>query len=200
MTNKDKLSTRQQLKQKAQDKMQNRVKKIIAISLIALVLVLGTAFLITLTRPPRVSGDYQSQDVVYEQPIFATHDMTGFDPDLIPFLPEDGPQPKIALSEDFYDFGTIGLNDVVSREFVIANRGEVPLTIAYAVTTCGCTTADISASIIPPGKVAVVDFVFDAGYHYSGGQTVRRGLIIVSNDPRHTRTEIWTQASVSVSD
>jgi hypothetical protein len=103
----------------------------------------------------------------------------------------------IAVNEDYFDFGSIGATEMVSREFIIANTGEGPLTISRAFTTCGCTEADFSASVIQPGEVATVTLRLDAGFHDVRGQTVRRGIIIESNDPRRPQTEIWIQASVS---
>jgi hypothetical protein len=44
--------------------------------------------------------------------------------------------------------------------------------------------------------VASVTLTFDAGYHDTAGQTVRRGLIIENNDPRQSQAEIWVQAAV----
>ena len=79
---------------------------------------------------------------------------------------------------------------------VLFNTGEAPLTISRAYTTCGCTTAEITARTIPPGKVASVTLTFDAGFHETAGQTVRRGLIIENNDPRNPKAEIWIQATV----
>src|SRR5690606_38916554 len=99
--------------------------------------------------------------------------------------------------ESFYDFGRIGPQEVVEQTFVIRNEGQAPLTISRAYTTCGCTTAAFSASIIPPGKVATVRVIFDAGYHDAAGQTVRRGIIIENNDPDQSQTEIWVQAAVN---
>ena len=138
---------------------------------------------------------YTPENVVYDQPILAIHEM-GEGP-AIPFLPSDQAQPAILIPEKSYDFGSIGPKDIVEQQFIIRNNGEAPLTISRAYTTCGCTTAEISASVIPPGKVAEVTLVFDAGYHEdAAGQTVRRGLIIESNDPRQSKSEIWTQASI----
>ena len=72
----------------------------------------------------------------------------------------------------------------------------IQLTISRAYTTCGCTKAEFTSSIIPAGKVAIVTLVFDAGFHDVRGQTVRRGLIIENNDPDWPTVEIWAQASV----
>jgi hypothetical protein len=138
--------------------------------------------------------DYEVEDIVYGQPVHAVHEM-GEGP-AIPFLPRDRAQPAIAVSEKTYDFGSIGPTDVVERGFVIFNTGDAPLTISRAYTTCGCTTAHISASLIPPGKVAEVTLTFDAGFHDTAGQTIRRGLIIENNDPHQPQAEYWIQASV----
>ncbi len=140
------------------------------------------------------SFDYGPEDVAREQPFTAVHDMEQGPP--IPFLPNDGPQPEIAVNERFYDFGSIGPTEVVTREFVVANLGEAPLTISRAYTTCGCTTADFTSSVIPPGKVVLVTLRFDAGFHDTAGQSVRRGIIIENNDPDRPSAEIWVQASV----
>jgi len=71
------------------------------------------------------------------------------------------------------------------------------LTISRAFTTCGCTTAEITARVIPPKKVALARVRVDMGYHDTRGQDVRRGLIIESNDREDQRTEVWVHASAS---
>lgn len=138
--------------------------------------------------------EYTAADVAYEQPIQAVHEMEQGPP--VPFLTKGGPQPKLAINEIFYDFGSIGPTDVVTREFVIANLGDAPLTISRAYTTCGCTTADFTSAVIPPGKVTLVTLRFDAGFHDTAGQTVRRGIIIENNDPERSTAEIWVEAAV----
>lgn len=141
-----------------------------------------------------VEIDYDPEEIAYDLPLHAVHEM-GDGPTIL-FLPKDGPQPQIVINERFYDFGIIGATDIVTREFIIANTGEAPLTISRAYTTCGCTTADFTSAIIPPGKVSIMTIVLDAGFHDVTGQTVRRGVIIENNDPKRSSTEIWIQASV----
>lgn len=138
---------------------------------------------------------YAPEDVVREQSFQAVHEM-GRGP-RIRFLPADQPQPRIDIPRTAHGFGTIGPRDVVTETFVIRNAGEAPLTIARAFTTCGCTVADISARVIPPGKVALAKVRFDAGFHDTRGQTVQRGLIIESNDRDNPKAEIWVHASVA---
>lgn len=144
----------------------------------------------------QIGFEYSSEDVVYDQPLTAVHEMEPLNLESIPFLPKDGPQPKISVSEDYYNLGSIGPTEVVTYDFAIANLGEAPLTINRAYTTCGCTTAEFTATVIPPGKVSVITMILDAGFHDVRGQTVRRGIIIENNDPENPQVEIWAQAAV----
>lgn len=173
-----------------------RKNTIAAVILVAALLVLAGSLYAYFTDSQTATAalDYDPEDIVYDQPIHAIHEMGEGPP--IPFLPRDQAQPAIAVSEKSYNFGSIGPTDVVERTFVIFNKGDAPLTISRAYTTCGCTTADITARVIPPGKVAEVTLTFDAGFHDTAGQTVRRGLIIENNDPRQPQAEIWIQATV----
>ena len=189
-------SARAMIENKRKRRSRNKTILVIGIVIGLVVLVGGIVRLFELTQPGKVKAEFNSEDIVQDQPFLAVHEMVAFDPNSIPFLPEDGPQPKIAFSEIDYDFGVIGLRDVVSKAFIIANTGDAPLTISRAYTTCGCTTVEISSRVIPPGKAVTANLIFDAGYHETGGQTVRRGLILETNDPKFPRSEIWTRATV----
>ena len=155
----------------------------------------GYSVLINTAQNTHAGQDYAEEDVVRDRPFTAVHEMQAGAP--ISFLPADQPQPKIVVPSDRYDFGTVGPKDVVERTFVIRNEGEAALTISRAYTTCGCTTAEFSARVIPPGKLALVTLVLDAGFHDVRGQTVDRGIIIENNDRRSPEAEIWTRAAVS---
>lgn len=160
-----------------------------------IVLLVAVVWMVWSNRQTGVASfDYTTEDIVYDQPIHAIHEM-GAGPQ-IPFLPGEEPQPKIVVNERFYSFGVIGPTEVVTRDFAITNMGDAPLTISRAYTTCGCTTADLTATVIPPGKVSIMTVTLDAGFHDVRGQTVRRGVIIENNDPRNSQAEIWVQASV----
>ena len=186
---------RNERRQQAQRRARRKNTIAIAILIVALLVAVGTIYAyFSESQTATAALEYAPEDIVYDRPIHAIHEMGEGPP--IPFLPRDQAQPAIALSERSYDFGTIGPTDVVERTFVIFNTGNAPLTIGRAYTTCGCTTADITARLIPPGKVAAVTLTFDAGFHETAGQTVRRGLIIENNDPRRPKAEIWIEASV----
>ncbi len=140
------------------------------------------------------AGQFSGETIATERPLQVGHDMGA--PAAIPFLPKGGPQPNVDVPATFFDFGRIGPQDVVKRTFLVRNNGDAPLTISRAYTTCGCTTATISASVIPPGQAATVELVFDAGFHDAAGQTVRRGVILENNDPEQPQAELWVQAAV----
>ncbi len=143
---------------------------------------------------------YRPEDIARDQPLHAVHEMGMPDMEMskpIPFLPKDGPQPLIAIPATFYDFGSIGPTEIVKRDFAIVNRGQAPLTISRAYTSCDCTSADFTSVVVPPGQVSLVTIQFDAGFHKeAAGTAVQRTLIIQSNDPNNSQLEITIQADV----
>ena len=111
--------------------------------------------------------------------------------------PAQASGPRLELSSSFYDFGVLrSASAPVRRDFYIINHGSAPLVIRQAVTTCGCTTAELSAASAPPGTSIRTTVIFDPAYHDLSGQTVRRGLILLTNDPDHPEVAIWVQASL----
>ena len=141
---------------------------------------------------------YTPEDVVYGQKFRAVHNMSvnPYSPKNNIFPVSSSKKPEIQLSENYYDFGNVNAQQVLTRTFVIANLGQSPLVIFRAYTTCGCTVADFTATEIPPGKVALMTLQFDTGYHNMRGTTARRGVMIETNDPDNPLQEIWIQASV----
>lgn len=141
---------------------------------------------------------YTPADVVHGVEMHAVHEM-GFSKNnqTASFSPTSSTaKPDMQLSEKYYDFGAVNAHQVLTRTFVIANSGQSPLIIRRAYTTCGCTIADFTAAEIPPGKVVLMTLQFDTGYHDMRGTTVRRGVMIETNDPDQQIQEIWVQASV----
>lgn len=141
---------------------------------------------------------YTPADVVYGEKIHAVHGMgTERNFQILDGSPvNQGKEPVIRISENFYDFGEVNAQVILRRTFVIANTGQSPLIIQRAYTTCGCTMADFTATEIPPGKVALMTLQFNPGFHEMRGTTIRRGVMIETNDPDHPTQEIWVQASI----
>src|SRR3989338_404676 len=59
----------------------------------------------------------------------------------IDILKQSGAAPSALLEVTDFDWGEIGLDKVVSQDFVIKNPSSNPLTIKEIATSCGCTTA-----------------------------------------------------------
>lgn len=186
---------KRQIERRQQQERRKNLFSIVAGILGVLLLGAGVYLYVQQGAEAEAAKEYTEADVSHEQPFVAEHEMGEGPP--IPFL-SGSEQPSILVPETSYDFGRIGPQDVVERTFVIRNNGDAPLTISRAYTTCGCTIAEFSASVISPGKVATVKVIFDAGFHETAGQTVRRGVIIENNDPNQSQAEIWVQAAVNL--
>jgi hypothetical protein len=168
-------------------------------AIVVLVLLIGGFYLLR-DDPPTLAAsteavNYNTEDVAYDDGMSGVHEM-GPSQTPIQFLPSDGPQPNLEIPQDYWSFGNTGPRDVVDHTFVLQNTGEAPLTISRIYTTCGCTTAELTARVIPPGKIALLRMIFDAGFHDTRGQQVRRGVIIENNDPDTSEAAVWADASV----
>jgi hypothetical protein len=132
------------------------------------------------------------------KPIEGWHDMNNMpDPNQVgQVVPPDQPQPNLDVPVTDYDFGTIpsGPGDV-SQVFHIQNTGTKVLEIGNVVTSCGCTTANLSSSIIPPGTRADLTVVFDPDYHETLGP-VTRVVWLETNDPDQPVVEVGFAANV----
>ncbi|MFQ5886528.1 MAG: DUF1573 domain-containing protein, partial [Anaerolineae bacterium] len=83
-------------------------------------------------------------------PIHAIHEMDPYRAPLTGSLAQ-GPPPDIEVSSTYYDFGSAHPSEEVIQDFRVRNLGQGDLAVTSFYTTCGCTTADLSAGIIPPG-------------------------------------------------
>jgi hypothetical protein len=196
MARRKQLSRRAARERTRKRRRQKRIIPAIVLVVVGVGLIASAWYLLAGRSSAQTGIEISAEDVVYDQPLIAIHEMEPPSLASISFLHKYGPQPEISISEDFYSFGSIGPTDVVTHDFVIANTGEAPLTINRAYTTCGCTTAEFTATVIPPGKMSKVTMILDAGFHDVRGQTVRRGIIIENNDPKTPQFEIWAEASV----
>ena len=89
---------------------------------------------------------------------------------------------QIALSMVDFDFGTVPNTKAVSQTFEIRNVGRGTLEITGVSTSCGCTTAKVTDSFVPPGENTELIVTYDPQAH--GGATGRfmRVVYIRSND------------------
>ena len=75
------------------------------------------------------------------------------------------------------------------------NTGTADLEIGNLVTSCGCTAAELSSDVIPPGQRADLTVTFDADFHETGGQVTRLAWF-ATNDPAQPWAEVRITADV----
>lgn len=99
-------------------------------------------------------------------------------------LSKDRPQPDVVVKPANRYLGSLGRTDVVNLSYVVINDGDQNLVIDNVVTSCGCTTATLSHSVIPPGHRADLAVRFDVGYHrMNPGDQVTRVVWLMTDDP-----------------
>jgi hypothetical protein len=101
----------------------------------------------------------------------------------------------VDLPSQSHDFGRISRYRNVSHIFVVQNVGTSDLIISDLVTSCGCTTAELSSSVIPPGHRADLRVTFDPDFHEVRGNVVRL-VWFATNDPAHPWVELRITANV----
>lgn len=59
--------------------------------------------------------------------------------------------PRIFCEEPNFDFGAVDNQNTIEHTFVFKNIGDTTLEISSVRPACGCTVADMSEKVIPPG-------------------------------------------------
>jgi hypothetical protein len=131
------------------------------------------------------------------RPLSGGHDMALIpqEPPAPQAAPEGASLPHLDLPTTSYDFGRIAGNPDVAHIFAVQNTGTEALEIWNLVTSCGCTTAELSSSVIPPGQRADLTVVFDPDFHRTEGETVRL-VWFATNDPTQPWAEVRIEADV----
>ncbi len=92
-----------------------------------------------------------------------------------------GPQPRILVSEEEWDFGKVTRGEKPTHIFMVKNGGEGDLIIGGLKESCACIEASISATLIQPGESAELKVTYDTT-DYTGKD--EKHLHIYSNDPQ----------------
>lgn len=87
----------------------------------------------------------------------------------------------ISFTEYEHDFGTVTAGEKVACVFTFENRGNSPLVISSATTSCGCTVSRYNTKPVSPGGKGTVEVIFDSS-GMDGRQT--KTITIRSNATR----------------
>ena len=92
-----------------------------------------------------------------------------------------GPQPRILVSEEEWDFGKVTRGEKPTHIFMVKNGGEGDLIIDSLKESCACIEASISTNLIEPGESAELKVSYDTTDYVGKDE---KHLHIYSNDPQ----------------
>lgn len=99
--------------------------------------------------------------------------------------------PRISVSPPSYDFGDIAQSEgPVSTVFTVQNIGGKELVINRLSTSCGCTTAGMDQSPLPPDASRNMTVTFDPMVHPDQLGAIQRVVYLQTSDPIQPETEI----------
>jgi len=100
--------------------------------------------------------------------------------------------PKIEISPETKDAGTVAKGQLVEATFVVKNSGGSDLIISDARPSCGCTVASFD-KIIKPGQEGKIHSSVDTK-SFSG--PISKSVLVVSNDPDRPQMNLFIKAMV----
>ena len=86
--------------------------------------------------------------------------------------------PGMVFENETIDYGTIAANSDGTREFVLTNNGNKPLTIESTQGSCGCTVPTKPEGPIAPGAKGVIKVHYDTA---RAGQSFTKTVTVKSN-------------------
>jgi len=92
-----------------------------------------------------------------------------------------GPQPRILVSEEEWDFGKVIRGEKPAHIFIVKNEGEGDLIIERLKESCACIEVSISATRIQPGGSAELKVSYDTTDYVGKDE---KHVHIYSNDPQ----------------
>ncbi len=103
--------------------------------------------------------------------------------------------PKMVLTEETFNFGTITQGAVIEHDFSFKNEGKEPLVIRKIRTTCGCTASIPSSMEIAPGG--------EEKFHVTFNSRAKKGkqlqtITIITNDPNKSTHQLHVAGTVDV--
>lgn len=100
---------------------------------------------------------------------------------------------KIEFNKDVHDYGTVKYNGDGTCTFTFVNTGNMPLVIATAKPSCGCTIPEWPKEPIAPGAKGVITVKYDTSR--AGG--IAKSVIIVSNAINEPNKELRIKGTVA---
>jgi Protein of unknown function (DUF1573) len=101
--------------------------------------------------------------------------------------------PKVEITPAMVNLGTIDEGVKANATFTIKNAGNADLIIYDVRPTCGCTIANLSSKIIPPGKTATVQAIYNS---QNANGLIRKYINVQTNDVKSGPVSLILTATV----
>jgi Protein of unknown function (DUF1573) len=97
-------------------------------------------------------------------------------------------KPILVVDRDSVDIGQLNFNDSASLRYVLQNNGSARLEIKSVGTSCGCSKAYFSDSIISPGSSVELR----VGYKATDTGHFKKHIVIETNADTIYKTLVFT--------
>jgi len=101
--------------------------------------------------------------------------------------------PKVKMSEEEYNFGTVNEGDNVEHTFTITNTGKSTLYIRKVKGSCSCTVVQPEKTELAPNESTSMKAVFRT-HGKTGGQS--RPADLITNDPERPKITLTIMGTV----
>ncbi|HVA40936.1 MAG TPA: DUF1573 domain-containing protein, partial [Candidatus Binataceae bacterium] len=95
--------------------------------------------------------------------------------------------PRAEVAEPAYNFGTAPGGPPLNHAFMVKNVGNAPLEIRNVNTSCGCTAAKPSKTILAPGEVSTIAASVDTRFEQGHSLSV---VTLTTNDPANASLQL----------
>lgn len=103
-------------------------------------------------------------------------------------------KPRLTLSEDVWNFGTIWHGDKVRHDVILRNEGDAELRILKVKASCGCTAGSAKKNLLAPGEETTFELSFDS---HQKSQQISTEATIFSNDPDRSQVKVFVKGYVN---
>ncbi|HHT9120887.1 MAG TPA: DUF1573 domain-containing protein [Candidatus Hypogeohydataceae bacterium YC41] len=101
--------------------------------------------------------------------------------------------PRLSVPESSHSFGQIYRGEKVQHRFLLKNIGDGELEIRKVRASCGCTAAEPSRKIVPPGGEAYIEATFNS-HNFVG--KVTKTVMVDTNDPAEPTYTLTLEALI----
>lgn len=103
-------------------------------------------------------------------------------------------RPKAQFTETHFDFGVLPQGSTTTHTFSVKNAGNQPLKIESVQSTCGCTVATSTNSVIAPGALGEIHVTFNSAGKMGD---ISKQIRVDTNDPKHPTNFLTMGGSVA---